>query len=100
MFGFFYAFNLALLYIHIVLQSRMTSLQPFFQRSSIPFGHGMSRVRGMNQFGVMNEDVVEEVNLGIDDCVMKREDDFRNGNENLVSELDELEAGDFTAATA
>lgn len=100
MFGFFYAFNLALLYIHIVLQSRMTSLQPFFQRSCIPFGHRMSRVRDMNQFGVMNEDVVEEVNLGIDDCVMKREDDFRNGNESLVSGSDELEAGDFTAATA
>lgn len=60
----------------------------------------MSSVQGMNQFGVMNEDVVEEVNLGIDNCVMKREDDFRKGNDGLVFKSDELEAGDFTAGTA
>lgn len=78
----------------------MTSLQPFFQRSSIPFGHEMSSVQGMNQFGGMNEDVVEEVNLGIDNCVMKREDDFRKGNDGLVFKSDELEAGGFTAGTS
>lgn len=31
----------------------------------------MSSVQDMNQFGVMNEDVVEEVNLGIENGVMK-----------------------------
>lgn len=60
----------------------------------------MSSVQGMSQFGVMNEDVVEEVNLGIDNCVMKREDDLRKGNYNLLFKSDELEAGDFAAGTA
>jgi len=60
----------------------------------------MNSVQGMNQFGVMNEDVVEVVNLGIDSCVMKREDDFRKRNDGLAFESDELEARDFTAGTA
>lgn len=72
----------------------------FFQRSSIPFGLEMSSVQGINQFGVMNEDVVEEVNLGIDNCVMKRENDFREGNDGLVFKSDELETGVFIAGTA
>lgn len=63
--GFFCASDLTLLFIHTVLQSWITSLQPFFQRTSIPFEDEMSSVQDMNQFGVMNEDVVEEVNLGI-----------------------------------
>lgn len=73
----------------------MTSLQPLFQRSNIPFGHEMSSVQGMNQFGVMNEDVVKDVNTGIDNCVVKREDDFSKGNYGLVFKSDELEAGDL-----
>lgn len=59
----------------------------------------MSTVQGMNRFGVMNEDVVEEVSLGIDNCVMEREDDFTIGNDGLVFKSDELKAGDFTAGT-
>lgn len=49
----------------------------------------------MNQFGVMNEDVVKEVNLGIDNCVMKRENDSRKGNDGLAFKSDELEAGEL-----
>lgn len=54
----------------------------------------------MYQFGVMNENVVKEVLLGIDNCVMKREYDFRKGNNCLVFKSDELEAQDVTASTA
>lgn len=60
----------------------------------------MSSVQGINQFDVMNEEVVEEVNLGIDNCVMKRENDFREGNDGLVFKSDELETGVFIAGTA
>ncbi|TRZ25676.1 hypothetical protein HGM15179_001487 [Zosterops borbonicus] len=52
------------------LQAQITSLQQFFQRVSTPFEHEMSSVQDMNQFGVMNEDVVE-VNLGIENDVTK-----------------------------
>lgn len=73
----------------------MTSLQPLFQRSNIPFGYEMSSVQGMYQFGVMNEYVVKDVNVGIDNCVVKREADFSKGNYGLVFKSDELETGDL-----
>lgn len=60
----------------------------------------MSGAQGMNQFGVMNEDVVKEVNLGIDNSVMKRENDSRKGSDGLVFKSDELEARELTAGTA
>lgn len=98
--GFFCASDLALLFIHIVLQSQITSLQPFFQRTSIPFEHEMSSVQDMNQFRLMNEDVVRGVNLGIENGVMKSKDGFRKGNYSLVCKSDELEAGDCAAGSA
>lgn len=92
--GFFCASDLTLLFTHIVLQSRITSLQPFFQRTSIPCEHEMSSVQDMNQFGVMNEDVVGEVNLGVENGVMKSKDGFRKGNDSLVCKSNEQETGD------
>lgn len=71
-----------------------------FPEEQHSLGHDMSSVQGMNQFGVMNEDVVEEVNLGTDNCVMKEEDDFRKGNDGLLFKSDEPEARDFTAGPA
>lgn len=98
--GSFCASDLTLLFTHIVLQSRITSSQPFFQRTSIPFEHEMCSVQDMNQFGVMNEDVVGEVNLGIENGVRKSKDSFGKGNDILVCKSDELETGDFAAGTA
>lgn len=60
----------------------------------------MSSVQDMNKFGVMNEDVVEEVNLGIEKGVTKTKDGFRKGNDSLVCKSDELETGDFAAGAA
>lgn len=73
----------------------------FSRGPAFPFSlHEMSSVQDMNQFGVMNEDVVEEVNLGIENGVMKSTDGFRKGNDGLVCKSDELETGDFAAGTA
>lgn len=72
----------------------------FFPEQQHSLGHDMSSVQGMNQFGVMNEDVVEGANLGTDNCVMKEEDDFRKGNYGLVFKSDQLEARDSAAGPA
>lgn len=60
----------------------------------------MCSVQDMNRFGVMNEDVVGEVNLGIENGVMKSKDGFRKGNDSVVCKSDDLETGDFAAGTA
>lgn len=60
----------------------------------------MNNVQDINQFGVMNKDVVEELNLGIENGVMKTKVGFRKGNDSLVCKSDELETGDFAAGAA